>query len=571
MSDTPGLQVDYAWRTEAGDKAENADACDAVAPRGDTLRAKGVAAAIADGMSSSEGGREAAEICVKTFLTDYLSTPDSWTVRTATSRVLGAINRWLWGQGQSQYDSPRGMVTTFTGLVIKSSTAHIVHVGDSRLYRYRDGELEQLTRDHRVWVSEDREFLSRAMGADPNVDIDYKSIPVQAGDLFLFSTDGIHEYLTRKDITDTIEAEPHLQACVNQLVEKALQNGSRDNVTCQLLRIINLPPAEEEDLYQQINELPFPPNLSPGVTIDGYRILRELHASKRSEVFLALDTETDEHVVLKTPSENYRDDPEFLNGFLHEEWVGRRVNNIHLLKVLEPKRRRFLYNISEYVAGRSLAQWMHDNGPATLDQVRDFARQIIDGLRALHRLEMYHQDLKPDNILIGPDGVLKLIDFGAVRIAGEAEIDGQIDHDQPQGTLNYAAPECLRGEPSTKVSDLFSLGVILYELLTGKLPYGESDHVQPKCKLNYTPARHHNPAIPAWVDAALEKAVNPLPQRRYRMLSELEADLSHPNMSLLENHHEPLVKRYPVGFWKGVALLSIVANLVLLFLLARPH
>ncbi len=576
MSGQPGVQasrrleIDFAWRTEAGDKPENADACDAIVPKGETLRAKGVAAAIADGMSSSEGGREAAEVCVKTFLTDYLSTPDSWTVRTATSRVLGAINRWLWGQGQTQYDSPRGMVTTFTGLVIKSATAHIVHVGDSRLYRYRDGDLEQLTRDHRVWVSEDREFLSRAMGADPHVDIDYKSLPVQVGDLFMFSTDGIHEYLTRKDMVDTLQAEPHLQACVNQLVEKALHNGSHDNVTCQLLRVVGLPPADEEDLYQQINELPFPPSLSPGVTIDGYRILRELHASKRSEVFLALDTETDTQVVLKTPSENFRDDPEFLNGFLHEEWVGKRVNNTHLLKMLEPRQRRFLYNISEYVAGRSLAQWMQDNGPASLDQMRDFARQIIDGLRALHRLEMYHQDLKPDNVLVGTDGVLKLIDFGAVRIAGEAEIDSDIDCDLPQGTLNYAAPECLRGEPSTKASDLFSLGVMLYELLTGKLPYGESDTPRPKCKLNYTPARRHNPAIPPWVDAALEKAVSPLPQRRYHMLSELEQDLSHPNKALLENHHEPLVKRYPVGFWQGVALLSVLANILLLFLLARP-
>lgn len=568
MSDT--LAIDYAWRTEAGNKPDNADACDAAVPKGEILRTKGVAAAIADGVSSSEGGREAAETCVKSFLTDYFSTPDSWTVRTATARILGATNRWLFSQGQTVYDSPRGMVTTFTGLVIKSATAHVVHVGDSRLYRYRNGDLEQLTRDHRVWVSSDREFLSRAMGADPHVDIDYRSLPVEVGDIFLFSTDGIHDYLTQQAIIDTLETEPHLQACVNALVEQALQNGSSDNVTCQLLKVVSLPPAEEEDLYRKINELPFPPNLHEGVIIDGYKILRELHASKRSEVFLALDTTSGDKVVLKTPSENYRDDPDFLNGFLHEEWVGKRVNNLHLLKVLEPRQRRFLYNISEYVEGKSLAQWMQDNGHASLDQVRDFAHQMIEGLRALHRLEMYHQDLKPDNVLVDADGVLKLIDFGAVRIAGEAEISSDLDHDLPQGTLNYAAPECLRGEPSTKASDLFSLGVILYELLTGKLPYGESESPTPKCKLNYTPARHYNPAVPAWVDAALEKAVSPLPQRRYGMLSELEQDLAHPNMSLLNNHHEPLVKRYPVGFWKTFSAASVILNLLLLFLLSRP-
>lgn len=564
------LQIDYASRSEAGNKAENADACDARVPGNGQLLSKGVAACIADGVSASEGGRQAAELCVQGFLSDYYSTPDSWTVKTSTARVLGALNRWLCGQGQILYDSPRGMVTTFSALVIKSSTAHVVHVGDSRIWLYRDGVLEPLTRDHRVWVSEDREFLARAMGADPHVDIDYRSLAVEPDDLFIFTTDGVHEYLTRKEVKEVLRAHHRtLQVCAGSLVERALKAGSHDNVSCQLLRVVKLPEESESDLHQRVTELPFPPNLRPGVTIDGYQILREIHASKRSEVFLALDTETGDKVVLKTPSENYRDDPAFLDAFLHEEWIGRRARNAHLLRVLEPRRRRFLYNITEYVEGRSLAQWSKDHGRASLVQVREFAAQIIAGLRALHRLEMYHQDLKPDNVLMDAHGTLKLIDFGSIRIAAMGEVGGAEDSDAPQGTLNYAAPECLRGEACTRRSDLYSLGVIVYELLTGALPYGEADHFDPRRHLRYTPARHHDPRIPLWVDGAIARAVHPDPRRRHEALSEFLHDLQHPNPSYGDPGRLPLLERNPFGFWRGLAILMALINVVLLVVLAR--
>ncbi|MEN8133419.1 MAG: bifunctional protein-serine/threonine kinase/phosphatase [Pseudomonadota bacterium] len=566
MSST--LQIDYAVRSEAGNKTDNGDACDARVPGDRQLLNKGVTACVADGVSASEGGREAAQVCVRGFLTDYYSTPESWTVKTATGQVLGALNGWLCGQGQQRYDSPSAMITTFSALVIKSSTAHIVHVGDSRIWLYRGGNLEQLTRDHRVWLSAEREFLVRAMGADPHIEIDYRCLAAEPGDLFVFTTDGVHDYLTRKELREVLGRDGcHLQACANAVVDTALQHGSQDNVSCQLLRVISLPEENEGDLYQRITELPFPPSLQLGMKIDGYEILRELHAGKRSEVFLALDTESGDKVVLKTPSENYRDDPEFLDAFLHEEWVGRRAHNAHLLRVLEPRRRRFLYNIAEYVEGESLAQWMKDHGQASLEQARGFAAQVIEGLRVLHRLEMVHQDLKPDNVLIDSHGTLRLIDFGSMRIAGMGEIDSRLDRALPQGTLNYAAPECLQGKTGTRQSDMYSLGVIVYELLTGALPYGETDRPAPRRYHKYTPARLHAPGIPSWVDGALAKAVNPDPRRRYQALSEFQHDLKHPNPAFADTARLPLMERNPLAFWRGLAGLLFIIDLILLVLL----
>ncbi|HIE54325.1 MAG TPA: bifunctional protein-serine/threonine kinase/phosphatase [Chromatiaceae bacterium] len=564
------LEIDYAAATEKGNKAENADAADALVPSGNALLNKGIAAAICDGMSSSEGGVEAAQLCVKGFLDDYLSTPDSWTVKTAATKVLGALNRWLWSQGQMRYDSARGMVTTFTGLVIKSTTAHLFHVGDSRLYLFRDGELEQLTRDHRIWVSKDRDFLSRAMGIDAHVDIDYRSLAVETGDIFLFTTDGVTGYLTDNRLRQLLrEQGNNLQACANRIMEEALHAGSHDNVTCQLLKVLSLPQQTEDDILQKITELPFPPPLSPGMKIDNYEILRELHASKRSEVFLARELETEHKVILKVPSENYRDDPAFLEAFLHEEWVGRRINNPHVLKVLETPHRRFLYNVSEYVEGQSLRQWIDDHPQTHINKVREFLNQIADGLRAFHRLEMIHLDLKPENILIDKHGTLKIIDFGSTRVAGSAEIETTYGKDAPQATVDYGAPECFAGQCSNR-SDIYSLGIIAYELLTGHLPYGEHDSQRAARKRrHYISASRWNPGIQPWVDGALRKAVHPDPARRYSSLSEFLFDLSKPNPTFTTTSSQPLLERNPLAFWKGASILLLLINLGLLYLLMK--
>ncbi len=563
MADT--LSIDYAVRSEAGDKAENADAADARVPKGGLLLAKGVAAAVADGVSSSEGGKQASEVCITGFLSDYFSTPESWTVKHSVGKVLGALNRWLHAQGQTRFQCARGMVSTFSGLVIKSTTAHVFHVGDCRIYHFRAGLLEQLTRDHRVWIGKDREFLSRAMGVDPHVDIDYRSLAVEPEDLFLFTTDGVHGHLSDNRLAELLCAHRDSpQTCVNLMTEEALRNGSGDNVTCQLLKVLRLPTQSEDDILQQLNELPFPPPLAPGMTIDGYQILRELHASKRSEVFLALDPAARRQVTLKTPSVNFRDDPDYLEDFLHEEWVGRRIDNAHVLKVLATPHRRFLYNLSEHVRGQTLRQWLHDHPRTDINLTRDFVQQLAEGLRAFHRLDMLHLDLKPENVLVDERGTLKIIDFGSTRVAGAAETQDGRASGHVQGTLSYTAPECLDGLCSNR-SDIYSLGVIAYELLTGALPYGESDQPRARPRLRYVSARRHDELLAPWVDGALHKAVRPDPRQRYDSLSEFLRDLSHPNQLFIDDRPKPLLERNPIAFWQALSALLILGHVIWLY------
>ena len=560
------LTVIAGQHSEAGIKDCNDDSCGIRIPDDVSLRTKGVAAVIADGMSGSEGGREAADACVQGFLNDYFSTPESWTVKTSGEKILGALNRWLYSQGHQKYDSPRGLVTTLSALVIKSNTLYIFHVGDTRIYRLRGDDFEQLTTDHRVTVSSEKNYLSRAMGIDPHIDIDYRELGIEQKDIYLLTTDGIHDFVddvTLKRLAVEYARSP--ERGVDAILRKAKRSSSNDNLTAQLLRVEQLPNLDENEFYRELTELPFPPPLESGMVLDGYRILRELHASSRTQVYLALDTETNQKVVLKTPSVNYEDDPAYIDQFLHEEWIGQRLNSAHILKVIAPHgRRQCVYYVTEYIEGQTLRQWMHDNPAPDFNDVRKIAEQIASGLRAMHRQEMIHRDLKPENIMIDAHGVVKIIDFGSTKIAGIEEISTPIKRANLLGTLNYTAPEYLKDHPGSNRSDIYSLGVISYEMLCGGLPYHKELTAKNLDKARYVPASMRNKSIPVWIDGALRKAVSISPERRYELLSEFIYELSHPNPQYLKKNAQPLLERNPVAFWRGLALFFFITTVVAL-------
>lgn len=529
-------------------------------------------------MSGSDGGKEASQISISQFLTDYYSTPESWTVKQAATKILSALNTWLFSQGQQKYGTAKGMVTTFSALVLKSQTAHLFHIGDSRIYRLRGTDFVQLTRDHRVWISNDRDYLSRALGIDTHLEIDYRATTVHEDDIYLLTTDGIHDFVSDKEIQEIIEThKTNPQQATEQLVKAAEANESNDNISAHILKVDCLPEPDKTEFYEQLTQLPFPPDLKAGNIIDGYKILRELNASSRSQVYLAEDTLSEKinnlprKVVIKTPSVNFEDDPSYIDLFLHEEWVAKRLQSPHLIKVCGMDRKRsFLYTVVEYVQGQSLKQWMSDNPKPSLIQVRGSIDQIARGLRAMHRLEMIHQDLKPDNILLDEFNTLKIIDFGSTKIAGLAEIKSVVEHNEIVGTANYSAPEYFKGETGTNRSDIYSLGVIAYEMLTGKLPYGEiSPERASKKKFNYVSARQYNPMIPEWIDACLQKAVHPNPEKRYGLLSEFLSDFRKPNQALLDRHSsQPLLERNPAAFWRGIAVAQLI---IILLLVLQQH
>jgi len=563
------LQVKAGQHTNAGIKPHNEDSCGIYIAKGASLTHKGIVAVTADGVGSSEAGREASEHCVKAFIDDYLSTPMSWSVHTSGERIIKSLNSWLYNQGQARYASELSLATTLAILILKSTTAHVFHVGDSRVYHIRNGNIKRLTKDHRLVIDKNKSYLARAMGGEHDVHFDYTKLLLEVDDTFVLTTDGVHEFIDDATIMK-LAGEDDAEAAAQQIVKAALAAGSDDNLTAQVLRITQLPNQDENEYYKKLTSLPFPPPLEAGQELDGYKIIKELHASNTIQVYLAEDIESGDTVVLKTPSINFEDDPVYIDKFLHEVWVGRRIDNPHVFKVLQLKRERScIYYVTEYLEGQSLAQWILDHPKPDLEKVRNMISQMIKGLRAFHRKEMVHRDIKPENIMVDQHGMIKIIDFGSVRVSGLEEIHTPIQQSQIEGTANYIAPELFDGYEATPKSDMYALGVTIYEMLSGgHFPYGKLEEAKPHKHYDYISIRKYNDDVPVWMDRAIQKAVSKNPERRYDSFSEFEHDLSNPNPEFMKAG-VPLIERNPIGFWKGLAVISILLNVILILTLAK--
>ncbi len=570
---THRLKISVGQFSDQGRKASNQDFHGCYIPKGAQLGIKGIAVAMADGISSSDVSHIASETAVKSFLDDYFCTSDAWSVKHSVQRVLAATNSWLFSQSQHsefRYDKDKGYVCTLSALVIKSTTAHIFHVGDTRVYRLRDGALEQLTNDHRLWVSQDKSYLSRALGVEPQLELDYQSLPVKTGDIFILATDGVYEHSDAQSIISTLHnATGNLDEAAKRIANQAYAQGSQDNLSIQIIRIDDLPQADSNAIQRQIDQLPFPPLLAPRASFDGYTIVREVHASNRSHVYLALDQQSQTQVIIKIPSIDLRGDPAYLERFLMEEWTARRINSAHVLKAgLQTRQRNYLYTVTEFIEGQTLAQWLIDNPKPSLETVRGIIEQVAKGLQALHRMEILHQDLRPNNIMIDHTGTVKIIDFGSARVAGIVEATPQLEQSEILGTALYTAPEYFVGDQASPRADLYSLGVLAYHMLSGVFPYGtqvaKSRTVAAQHKLRYRSVLDDEREIPAWVDATLKKALHPNPFKRYQELSEFVYDLRHPNRTFLNKARPPLIERKPVLFWQSVSALLAAVILVLL-------
>lgn len=569
------LKVSVGQHSDKGAKPTNQDFHGARVPEAPLVAVKGVCVAIADGVSSSTVSQVASESAVKTFLEDYYCTSEAWSVRTAAERVLRATNSWLYEQTRQsafRYDIERGYVCTFSALMIKSRTAHLVHVGDTRIYLLQDRTLAQLTEDHRDAASDEESHLSRALGASPHLQVDYRSVPVEVGSTFILMTDGVYEHVSEREIVAALSRESNLDRAAKAIADAALAAGSADNLTVQIVRVDQLASIQAAtELVGGHFDLPLAPLLAPGMTLDGYEVVRQLHVSHRSHVYLAVDSQTGAEVALKVPSVELRADPAGLERLLMEEWIAKRVRSAHVLEASRDGRQRSAaYVATTYVDGTSLAQWMRDHPRPDVETVRGIVEQLARGLQAFHRQDMLHQDLRPENVLIDRTGTVKIIDFGSVRVAGLHELATSIVQPHLLGTAQYTAPEYFLGEPGSAASDIFSLGVITYQLLSGRLPYGarvaQARTRAAQRALVYQSVLTEDREIPAWIDDALRRATQWNPLKRYTEPSEFVYDLRHPSRSFLMRARRPLLERDPAAFWRLVSLVLAIVVLILLSL-----
>ncbi|MBS3798036.1 MULTISPECIES: bifunctional protein-serine/threonine kinase/phosphatase [unclassified Pseudoalteromonas] len=562
------LQVTISQHTEQGVKALNEDAIAAYVPDGHTLTHKGVIACVADGVSSAEAGKEASHYACKHFIEEYSQTPETWSVAHSVQKVLTTINLQLFKKSHAYHTELKGFLTTFSGIVIKSHTLHLFHVGDSRVYLLRDKHLQQLSRDH-IAQTGDKATLARAVGMDNNLHIDFTTHTLKQGDILLLTSDGVHDFVPEPMLIHEL-SKVTFDDAAQRLVTLAKEHNSDDNLSAVAVRIDLLPDKSLNDYNQELTQLPFPPELEVGMKLDGYRIDKELFASSRSQIYLVSDEQSQRRYVMKTPSVNYCDDSNYIERFIQEEWIGKRIDSPHVVKVIcQPRPRTCLYYLMEYIDGCSLDQWLAQTKP-TPKQIMAVISQIAEGLKAFHGKETIHQDLKPGNIMVSHDGSAKIVDFGSVFIAGIAEIATPLQHHGVLGTASYSDPQYLFGKNSTIQGDIYALATIVYEAFTGKLPYGSRIE---QCnsrfefdRLHYIPANRYNPVIPFWFDKALEKGVKINLEERYQRLDDLMADLLEPNPAFFDEHPKINESQSKLRFWQLVSGFWLLVSLILVAL-----
>lgn len=576
------LVISFGGYSDKGDKSENQDAFALKQTRGLELELKGHVAVIADGVSSANRAAKASQMSVCHFINEYIATPETWSVNKSAAKVIGSLNNWLYAQQlvADEKGCLEQWFSTFTALILKGERAHIFHIGDCQAVKINDDGYQVLTKDHASLSG----TLNRALGAGSHIDIDIISTPLTQFDTLMLSCDGVHNFVQAKQVQEILAKETDLEQASLGISQLAKAQGSQDNLTCLLVKIEQLPTQVFSQFMFNRKQQVIPPALRVGSRLDHYEILDTLQESSRSHVYLAkstlVETESlkegqakavtkDKLLVIKVPSINFREDNNYLAGFIKEGWVGNKISHPAIMDIYDDvPNGRFLYHACEYIEGQNLAAWSLDNPRADLVKVRDIVKQLIKILRVLQRREVVHCDIKPDNFIMDNVGRVKMIDFGSCQMGA---IDSNLTDQQGLGlgTLNYSAPELFYGQKHNHKSELFSLAVLTYQLLTNRFPYKELNQANEVPKQyhlwRYKPLTTYRKDLPQYIDVVLAKALNANPSHRYDHYSEFISAFDSSDTLVKSQASLPLIERDPVKFWQGISGILFALLLMVIF------
>jgi serine/threonine-protein kinase len=313
-----------------------------------------------------------------------------------------------------------------------------------------------------------------------------------------------------------------------------------------------------------------------GSEIDYYRIEEPVARSGMATIYRATDTRDNRQVALKIPHPDMESDAILFDRFQREAGIGEKLDHPKVMRVFGGEERTRIYMVMEWCEGRLLREIL-DEGPLSQERALRIAGEVLDGLDYIHANGVVHRDLKPENIMVDADDHIKLIDFG---IAGDAAAKRltYANFTAAIGTPNYISPEQVKGRRGDGRSDIYSMGVILYEMLSGKLPFtGPNPMAAMNDRLlNYPlPPTMANPAISPQLQEVIYRALERDPKNRYAKASEFAWDLAHLDQVGIEDRVElrDWQKRKSQNlrkflYYGGLAMIPVVL-LLLMFLLAH--
>jgi serine/threonine protein phosphatase PrpC len=556
-----GVQASVGFASKTGPRKHNEDFAGALIGAELPEPRREVVAAIADGIGGAKGGRIAAETAVRGFLDGFCDLPETMEVQRAGATIVSALNSWINSMGRQDPDLT-GLGCTFTALVLRGRVAHLLHVGDTRAYRFSGNRLTCLTVDHvRHEAGRRSHTLTRALGVETEVALDYATQPVALHDRFLLCSDGVHGFLSEQGITDILRERSAPDDTANALVAAALDAGSTDNCTALVLDVVALPAAGSADIGADILKLPVIPAPLGGETIDGFVLKALISDGRFTRLFAAEDEVEGGQFALKFPKPQLASVEAYRAAFVREAWVGARVHNPWIGRVLElpPGRQSCLYTVMPLYQGELLETRIASRPALGLEEGRHIGVALARAVAALHRAGVIHRDIKPDNVILEGGGSLKLIDLGVVRVPGLEDAAP----DEIPGTPAYMAPEMFAGEPGNEATDIYALGITMFRAFAGEFPYSNPDAVSPPRRDRPKDLSTLRPDLPAWLAAALTRAVTVDPAKRFDDMIEFALVLEAGPARAPSDIHQPrtLYERSPLRFWQGVAALLALALL----------
>lgn len=557
-----GVKASVGFASDKGPRKRNEDFAGVVFGAELPEPRRDVVAAIADGIGGAKGGRVAAEMAVRGFLDGFCDLPETMEVRRAAAQIVNALNAWLNSQGRHDPDLA-GMGCTFTAIVLRGRVAHLLHVGDTRAYRLSGDRLTCLTADH---VREDgagrARILTRALGVEAEVRLDYASQPIALHDRFLLCSDGVHGALNDDSIAEILRGRSAPEDTARALVTAALQSDSTDNCTALVIDVIGLPSADSADIGSTIMPLPLIPVPVGGEAIDGFLLKVLVSDGRYSRLFGATDEIEGGEVVLKFPKPQVAAVATYRAAFVREAWVGARISSPFVGRIiaLPPGRQTCLYTVMPLYQGELLETRLARAPSLGLEEGRNIAIKLARAAAALHRAGIVHRDIKPDNVILESAGALKLIDLGVVRVPGLEDFPPE---DIP-GTTAYMAPEMFEGEAGNEATDIYALGVTMFRAFTGEFPYGNADATGRPRRDRPKELTLLRPDLPAWLQAAIGRAIAIDPDDRFRDVTEFALEMEAGPARAPPSARRPLTlyERHPVRFWQGIAALLALALLV---------
>ncbi len=509
---------------------------------------------VCDGVGSADHGAEAAKRVAEYLINNFKIRPKSWSIEKSIKNFITSINSILYQESQLNYESSE-LVTTLALVVIVGNRLYGANVGDSRVYIFRENELNQISYDHAMDEEGYENVLTQAIGIDKEVEIHYFENTVKQNDKILLCSDGLYNVLDNETIVEQLKI-----GGASALVKKAstlTDDKLPDDTTAVVLEILKV---DEREILKKL-ELIIPQTLKEGEIIDGYLLEKSLIQNKRTW----LCKKKNKRYVLKFPPVEAIDDPGLVDLFVKEAWNAKRLKAKFFPKAVIPKNRTMRYYVLQYIEGENFDAYLNKRQLTVEDSI-ELGRTLLMMGEYLIKRDLVHGDIKPHNIMVIKDEQeklqFKIIDFGNVTEVFSTSSSA--------GTPSFLSPERFQGEAISETSEIFSIGVTLYIALTGKYPYGEIEpFTNPSFKEPQRPSKY-NANIPKWLESVILRSIAREKEKRYEHYSEMMYELTHPEkVKPYFNENSSLIERDPILFYRvGFTVMTLV-NLVLVALLLR--